>query len=779
MCRVCDPVNVEFGRDRGQLHGSTPRPFPARHDMIRVRMGDGWSSDPRVRRALASARPGRALANALADVVDVIAIEVDGVDLAAGRTEAPLAEAATALLRALDRLLAGGTHACVPFEDGAVELVLRRRGGNALLSLVSLSKPARVLAHELEVDLKALADAARRAARDFCQAVEAVAPAAAAAAPLRRLRGASTRPSRLAPHAAPAAPAAGRSRRRGPRGRPACTFELDDEEGRLGAWRGPGADIASLLAPGRVTLRAPDGKDLILVAGPPFLALRDLCSAASRIATAGGQGSVVFQLARSGRRRPATLEVDARTGALSVDGRPAARLDPLALARAILECASDFCAIVESRNSAQAENAHLADLRDGALAALAHVRELEAGDATADRVRRLRLSRPRRRPEGPVAPGRLRQLSFRRTLSAEVGPPSTPALFLCGGLVVACGRRKALGLDAADGSIRWRSAGAIRAALADGALALADEGAVRCLDAEAGTARWIHPMPAGTPPPQAIHGAAGGLLAVVEGGRVLALSVGDGRLAWSFESPGAVRLFLTRFGPLLVAAADTGLVHALDPEGRVVWRLRGPGPLAAPAALGSSSCLLLFRTALGAMLAGVDAATGRRRAEASLDVTPTGPPVAFAGRVAIPGTVGGDALVSALEPDGRPAWTSAPCLGAGPFALASTRLGLLVKTSDGSCALVARDGSTRWSRGREGATAPVGNLPPAVTRGLAFVASDEVEVLDVERGERVGRLPLPAPSSLLVTEGLSAWAVDGEGLLAAARLRGHVSVVKG
>jgi len=745
--------------------------------MIKVRIGEGWSSEPALRRALQNARGARARLSAARTIVDVIAIEVDGVDIAAGRTEGPVLDTAAALVRAVDRLSAGRSHASVTFEEGAVELVLRRRGPSALLSLVTLSRPARVLAHEVDVDLESLALAARRAAIDWCDSVAAIAPAVATAPAIAALRRAASRPTRLSPAAVarPVAPAGPpRPRRRDP---PACSFELHDEEGQLASWRGPGADLASLLVPGRVTLRAPDGREIVSVAGPPFLAFRELCAAASRMAAAGSHGSVSFQLARPGRRRPATVEVDARTGALSVDGRSAGTCEPLSLARAFLEGAADFCAIVEARSSAQSENAHLADLRDATASALAHVRELEAGDFTPSRGRRLRMGRPRRPPAEPIAPGRLRRVSFRKVRVADVGVPATPSLFLAGRALVACGRQATIGIDASDASVRWRAPGAERAALCDRALVLATENGLRCLEAEDGRARWSRPLPAGCRLPQAVVAAAGGQVAVLSGGRASAVEIGTGRPGWSFESPGALRLGAARFGSLLVLAADTGLVHGLDPSGRVAWRLRGPGPLAAAPVLGASSCLLLFQTELGALLAAVDAATGRRRVEAPLDLAPSGPPAAFAGRIAVPGTVGGDPLVTALEFGGAVAWTSAPSLGAGPLALAPARSTLIVKTADGSCAALGRDGTLRWSRNRETGAAAVGNLPPVVARGLAFVPSEEVEVLDIESGERLGRLPVQAPASLLVNEELSSWALDGEGLLTASRLRGHLSVL--
>jgi len=745
--------------------------------MIEVRIGRGWSADPDVRRALQGARHARARSAAVRAIVDVIAIEVDGVDIAAGRTEGPVLDTALLLVRALAKLAAGSGHASVPFEEGSVELVLRRRGGSALLSLVTLSRPARVLARDVEVDLEALARAAREAASEWCRRVAALAPAVAGSPALRRLLRSASRPARLAPAPAAAPSGSARSRRPRRRGLPACSFELHDEEGQLGGWRGPGSDLASLLVPGRVALRGADGREILSVSGAPFLAFRDLCAAASRLVAAGGHGSVRFQLARPGRRRPMTVDVDAATGALAVDGRPSSRSDPLALARALLEGVADFCAVVEARSSAQADNAHLAELRDSAASALAHLREIQAGDRTADRGRRLRMARPRARPGRPLADGRLRRVAFRRILVAEVGAPASPALLLAGDRVVACGGRLTLGLDASDSSVRWRASGASRVALADGALVLVSGSELTCLSMSDGTTRFARQVPMAAALPQALVAAAGGQVALLSGGRAASVDLATGGDGWSFESPGALRLAAARFGPVLVLAGDAGLVHALDPEGHVVWRLRGPGPLAGPPVLGASSCLLLFRSPVGTTLAGVDAATGRRTLEAPLDLTPSGPPLGFAGRVAVPGTVGGDPVVTVLEADGSPAWTSAPSLGPGPFALAAGRSSLIVKTADGSCAALGRDGAPRWTRSREGELAAVGNLAPVLVRDLVLVPSEEVEVIDVERGDRVGLVPVQAPASMIASEDLSTWALDGEGLLVAARLRGHLSVV--
>src|SRR5512144_2308313 len=127
--------------------------------MIRIRTGSSWRHDPELALALRRAA-GPARAVAARGIVDALAIEVDGVDLASGRAEGALLPSLEALLRAVARVVAGAPHATVTFPDGALELVLRRRGASALLTVVSLERPSRVLAADVEVEVEALAAAA-------------------------------------------------------------------------------------------------------------------------------------------------------------------------------------------------------------------------------------------------------------------------------------------------------------------------------------------------------------------------------------------------------------------------------------------------------------------------------------------------------------------------------------------------------------------------------------------------------------------------------------------
>jgi hypothetical protein len=147
--------------------------------------------------------------------------------------------------------------------------------------------------------------------------------------------------------------------------------------------------------------------------------------------------------------------------------------------------------------------------------------------------------------------------------------------------------------------------------------------------------------------------------------------------------------------------------------------------------------------------------------------------------VAVAGTVGGDPVVTALEADGSPAWTSAASPGAGTVALAPLPGGLAVKTAEGGCAALERDGALRWTRSREGAPPAPGNLAPVPARGLLLVPSEEVEVLDEASGRPVGHLPVPTPACLHVGGDLQVVGLDADGLAWAARLRSHLSVVAG
>jgi outer membrane protein assembly factor BamB len=295
-------------------------------------------------------------------------------------------------------------------------------------------------------------------------------------------------------------------------------------------------------------------------------------------------------------------------------------------------------------------------------------------------------------------------------------------------------------------------------------------------DAGSGQVRWDRAISDDGGGPVSLAGTPDGRVLVSAGPSIWAVEGATGATAWTFRSPGALRVAPLPLGSLTVLAADSGMVHALDSSGNVAWRLRGAGPLAAPPIRHGRACLLCFRSPTGATLTSVDSGSGVRTFEASLDFIPSGAPLRFCGRIAIAGSVGGDVVVAALEEDGVPAWTEPSPVG-GAVVLVPLPAGLLAKAPDGSCAALDRQGRVVWSRACDGRAAPPGNLAPVAVRGVLVVPAEEVDLLDAGTGQPVGRMPIHAPARLSVDADLTTWALDAEGLVTGTRLLGHLSVL--
>ncbi|HQR29325.1 MAG TPA: hypothetical protein PLL32_02875 [Anaeromyxobacteraceae bacterium] len=84
-----------------------------------------------------------------------------------------------------------------------------------------------------------------------------------------------------------------------------------------------------------------------------------------------------------------------------------------------------------------------------------------------------------------------------------------------------------------------------------------------------------------------------------------------------------------------------------------------------------------------------------------------------------------------------------------------------------------------WLRAGSGTPVAPGNLAPSVVRGLVLSPSEEVDVLDATTGAHLGRVPAHAPSRMVAGDDLAVWAVDADGLVTGARVRGHLSLLPG
>ncbi|BDG07724.1 outer membrane protein assembly factor BamB family protein [Anaeromyxobacter paludicola] len=745
--------------------------------MIRIRIGQSWAHDPFLRE-VATARetsldePGRLL--------DAVAIEVDGVDLAAGRAERNAFSAARDLVDAAARLMAGEASAEVAFPEGEAQLLLRRRGGAALLSVVALSPPARLLARDVEVDLRELAAAAAEAAEALLEALAVAAPGLARGPGPGALRRAAARlaSARLAPGAAPPDdPGASGGREPAPAARPTCDFELEDQEGLVGSYRGPGADLGSLLAPGRVRL-ALGGAPIVLEA-PPFLVLRELARVAAEVldAVRRGVGEVRAEIPLPARGRSVPLALDLARRTLAVGAAPPRPVDPLRLAAAVCEGALALAGALVARNPRQARNPWLYDLRDAAAAQLTVARELSQGDVAGEvRGPFVPPARAALAPD-PLGPGRMKRLTFRRAWELEVGPPAGVGLARRGGLVLASGESATAAVEAASGRVAWRAPGATWAALL-GDLWLAVEGEAICArEPEDGALRWRLTLGGGAEPVVAAARMEAGPVLLLTGGSLLALDPARGGVSWRLERPAAPLASVAAFGALAVAAGSSGTLYGVERGGRVAWRVHAPAPLVEPPGAWEGALVALCRGDRDGYALALDPATGRRRFEAPLQFSPQGAPLPVARLLAVAGAVAGDPVVAAVDPGGGVAWTTAPGLAGGAPALSPLGDGLVAKGSEGALAALSPDGATRWSAGATARHPPPGNLPAHAARGLVVSAAEEVAVHRAAGGEKVGVAPLAAPVRLLVDDALDLVAADAAGVVTAVRVATHLSVV--
>jgi outer membrane protein assembly factor BamB len=749
--------------------------------MIRIRVGASWKHDPGVRAAL---RRGAREARRALRIIDVLAFEVDGVDIGAGRTEGDLLPSLERVLRAVAALLGGAPQASVPFGDGGVELVLHRRGASALLTLVALERPARLLAREVEVDLAALAAAALQASADLVGDLAAAGPLAASSSQARRLRDAARRLRATEP-SAPAGP----RRDRRPRPRPpaappgtiACAFEIEDDRVLDGYGGGGRPDLASLLAPGRVVLRDGAGAEICAVEGAPFLLLRDLSMAAERLARSVRSGESRLEIALAqGRGGTLALEVDLARGRLSPRRGTEVPCPPLDLARALLVAARGFVAEVRARNPRQGENPWLAELDAGSAERLAHVAELAGGDLVG-RALPARATPPRPPPARPLGPGRLRRVAFRRIAEADVGTPAGPGaaggLLGAAGLVVASGGAATLAIEPLAGRIVWRGPGCDAAAATPRALLLARGGSIDAVSPRTGARRWTRPLAAG--PPRGVVALARGPIAMVEGGAITAVDPDSGRLAWRFSPAGASRVTAAGFGRVLLVGSDAGFLYGLDAAGAVAFRLRLPGPVLHAPVHGLGGALVVTAPdggEGGASLLAVDPAAGARRWEVPLDFTPSAPPLVLGARAVAVGTLGGDPIATCVRAGGRTDWTVAPALS-GPVAAAASGAATFLQDGGGSVVALGGDGSTRWTFARGDGHPPPGPVAPAAARGTVLSGAEGLAALDATSGDLLGSAPDVAPVRLRIGPDLSAIVLEADGTVVVLRLATHLSVV--
>jgi hypothetical protein len=551
--------------------------------VIRIRPGRSWRHNPDYLRELRAGTSG-------ADILDVLGIEVDGVDIAAGVGEGRVLVAVAELAQALRHIAEGEPAAEATIGPGPTELVLEARGPDLLLTLVSLAPPARIVAGGLLVDAARMRAATLHAARGLLLDLFSINPGLEETPPAKQLGEVcahlSRRPEKAAPQW-PAREASWVSTRAG--ARPSLELSLTPEaHARLRSRREvPHAPLAPHLATGRLALRR-HGAPGLVCEGPVLLLLRNLLADAQALAEAWEAGDRSFTV----HFGPHELRCDPATDELRAPGwRHPLRVPALRFAALIAEGALGYVALA-GRGPA---NHYLADLRDTAHRLLGHCHDVESGDLR--RAPETVAAPPARVPparQGPLAQGRMRRLVYREAWRAPVR--ALRALSV-GPLVLELPES----LEARDpesGKKLWSVSALPGAAARGGDLFYAEPGdALVRLDVQSGEPRWKRRI-RGAGHPARVWPLESGVLRALPG-EGLALVKDGGALGFRVELPGGAPVAAALVEGVLVVALASGSIAGLDPaEGSVLWKRR----FRASAILPFGTRALLFREGVVACL---------------------------------------------------------------------------------------------------------------------------------------------------------------------------------
>jgi PQQ-like domain len=721
--------------------------------VIRIRPGRSWRLNPTYLGELRSLSGARAKGFNGADILDVLGIEVDGVDIAAGVGEARVLQAVDELAQALIRIGEGHPAAQATIGPGPTELVLEARGHDVLLTLVTLAPPARVLVSGLLVDAQKMRTATLHAARGLLLDLLAISPALSNARLARRLGAASAQLARRThprPRPWPSRESEPQSLLSHVHRKPEkLSIQLPPETmARLrGAAQVPLAPLAAHLGRGSITLLR-TGAPGLTWEGPVFLFLRNLLADAERLIEAWESGEPAFTLSFGTHE----LRWDLSRDEVRVQGwkRPL-KLPPLRLAKV----AAGSAELYADETLRHGTDELGSDLRERAQALLRHCTDLETGD-----LRRAPATvaapppRQAREKRAPLTPGRVRRLVYREAWRKSVSGIGRIVALSHGRLVLE-GADALVGLDAATGQEVWR-ARSLPGAVARGPdLFHAEPGdALARLDAVSGEVRWK----------RRLRGAqAGGRLWALPSGIVralpdegLALVADSGTLAFRTKLPGGAPEHVAIASGVILASTSSGLMMAFAEDGSALWKRRT-----------RSNAILVCGSRALVLSAGalecIDPATGKAIWERELPDDARGL-VVHDGAAVLLG--GGQALAFSAG-DGAP---RAPISVPWAEQLVADEDGVLIAAARGGAAM-RLDGRKRWSVGGAGESTAMAQ----VHRGIVLVQRARTELYDAAEGLLVAELE-PADTAFLGAD-LSCALAQEDGVLSLHRLATHLSLM--
>jgi|GEM_PF-1474947 len=772
--------------------------------MIRIRPGRSWRLNPGYLYELRGLDEPRARSFNGGGILDVLGIEVDGVDIAAQVGEAQVLLAVDELAQALLELGDGKSAAQATVGPGPVELLLEARGQDVLLTLVSLAPPPKILAKGLQIDLAKLRAAVAAAARGLLFDLLAISPTLADSALSLRLSQAAGRLSRQPRRSSQSFPA------HPPQAEPLflrgkqeasarCDLELDSEGAARLASRArvPGAPLAALLGTGTLTLHL-KGAEAIVCAAPLYLLLRDLARQAAALVQAWEAGERSFNLSLGAEQLHCDLTLDQvhargwKRGyscgpvqlALALGGAIAAFADRALTLQAPATKAKPSARKRKAREPSVPADELLADLGAAARALSRHCRDLATGDlrrapaaVSAPAARLSRVTRP------PPTRGKVRRLIYRETWHEALATPLRPLQLLDCGVLVLEGPQTVSGREAKSGRELWErpcAKGSIARELSGGDLYLSEPGddLVR-LDPLTGEVHFRRRMRATALPDQRVQlwPVPGGVLRALPGEGLAQVS-SAGTLGFRVKLPGGAPEHALACEGVLLLGLSTGSLCALDPsDGRVLWKRKlGARILAlqAPSPGSSAGALALSAASDGRLtLALLDCASGVARWESSFQGSAESALVALGDRVVVQE---GPLLHALSLHDGAARnsftlpWTRDTTLSAADDDELSLHL---LATGPGGASLRLDERLVpRWRIAAEGEEP----LVPALGPGLLLLPRGGfTTVFDTREGLPVAQLP--ASTLQLIGRDLSVALLDLHGRLCLQQLATHLSVL--
>ncbi|MFW5878721.1 MAG: PQQ-binding-like beta-propeller repeat protein [Myxococcota bacterium] len=753
-----------------------------------LRPGRGWLENPALHTAVVDSpafSSRRGVRTAPEEILDVIHLEVDGVDLTADLGESCLPEVLESLGRAAELLATGEQTAVVPFGSPTCELVFARSGPKVLISLIVPQPFPELRLDDLELETLHLLDEVQAMVQVFLDDLEAVGlieerGLLSLAERLSRSRYPveSEAPPVSTDPAIPAQPAR-IVRTHSPLGNVECVVELAGSLGRLATPSG-GPDLHSLLRKGRISLVNGCGGEIAAWSGPPFLAFRFLV-AEMRDILVQWAGAEELEL----RLGSSTIGLNRRDGKLQ-GPKQSYGAEPLEAVIAFLDAGSRLCDLLAPLHEPPAGNAYLEEL-EGEISELRDLcLELMEGDDLGpppEPQAAARGSRPPTLSRRPLCPWKLRKVNITQKWSFDAGALLQGGFGLVGKGLLVAGEFGAQALELEGGRPIWtrEEVDAVWLGPGRGApVVLSTTLGLEMITPLGSTAWSCEPLEAAIGSEDGYLRGPGRLIFRPDGRTATALAESDGSTCWRYDPPGG------RFGRLgggpagVLVASDAGFLHAIDADsGRRRWRIRTDlRPLADPVCA-FGHVLLFGESATGCALLTADASTGRGAATVPLPVQRVGRPISAAGRLVLPVFGNDTGAIVFVGPDLRPALLHIDDLSGRP-AILPDRQRVLAVDGEGSIVCLGPAGGRIWSSRLPFESSSARPLL-AAARGLLLVGHhDALHVVDMEDGKVLGcrrAEGMTEISKLCTGRDLDVYLGDPEGTILACRVGTRMALV--